>query len=197
MEQAPRVGVLQPLGQPGGDPGRGPDEARPRGGTAGPAGPGRARRPAAGGPPRSTATTRGSGRRIDRSGRGRAAAAGRRRPRPGRRPGAAPRPAARPARSAVARGRAGRRGRGPRPGSGPVASDGRSAPAASSTWARLAPPKYGMHIRRRPVAGSSWTEWIGTMWVCWSRARSRGSSPSGRVTFRATGRLPRPDSSAR
>ena len=38
---------------------------------------------------------------------------------------------------------------------------------------------------------SSQTEWIGTMWVCWSLARTRGSSPSALETFRATGRLPR------
>ncbi|MFO0958972.1 MAG: hypothetical protein U0800_16355 [Isosphaeraceae bacterium] len=79
----------------------------------------------------------------------------------------------------------------------PVAWVGRPDSAASSTWARFAPPRYGMQSRRRPVSGSSWTEWIGTMCVCWNRARTCGSSPSGSETLRATRRPARSTCSAR
>lgn len=54
-----------------------------------------------------------------------------------------------------------------------------------------------MQSSRRPVAGSSWTEWTGTMWACWSRARICGSSPSAFETLRATSRRPSLTSSAR
>ena len=105
-----------------------------------------------GGTPRSIATTRGFGPRIDRSG-GRGRTGGRR---PGRRRGIAGRADRGPCegRSGLARGWVDRSCRAPRPGSGrwPRRTPG-WWPVASRTWARFAPPKYGMHIRRSPVAG--------------------------------------------